>query len=549
MRRTVTALLSLALLFAVWLPAATAAVEPADELRAYWVDAFGPGVYTEAHIDQLIAATKAANLNAIVAQVGRRGDCFCNRAAMPRTEQIGVTPAPFDPLQTLIDKAHAEGIEVHAWIIATAIWNKATPPADPSHVYNTHGPTKTGYDDWVMTRYDGSRPGDTYLDPGHPDAADYIVRMYTSVVENYDVDGVNFDRIRYPDGQLGSWPADNAWGYNPVALARFHAATGRSDHPLPNDPQWSQWRRDQITNLVRRVYLDSYALKPHVRISADTITYGDAPPYQRMPGSGDGTWEDSRPYRETLQDWRGWMEEGILDLNIPMNYKREHCVTGTEAAGCFGFPQRAWYEHWNEYVKDHQYRRRAAIGSALYLNYVANSVSQVRKALTPTAAGNTAIGWVGYSYRVPDCLANPPSMCGSPTDQARSGDASRAELTRALTQTSEYDAVAPPVFAEAANVPGMAWKSQPTTGHIRGTVLTPSGEPFDQLRVELYDAETDAFLGSRMTDGSGHFGFVDLAPGTYKLMLDGTRTHGRIVRVTKVTAGSLATLEFAVNTR
>ena len=34
------------------------------------------------------------------------------------------------------------------------------------------------------------------------------------------------------------------------------------------------------------------------------------------------------------------MEEGILDLNIPMNYKREYC-TGGPSPGCFGgFNQR-----------------------------------------------------------------------------------------------------------------------------------------------------------------------------------------------------------------
>jgi len=202
-KRIIIGLATLALLLGA-LPLASLASEgPDEEFRAYWVDAFGEGIFDEAEVDELVAAAKAANMNAIVAQIGRPGDCFCNDAIMPRT-QASIAPLPYDPLQTLIDKAHAEGIEVHAWIIATAIWNSAAPPLDPDHVYNTHGPSATGYDDWVMTRYDGSRPGDTYLDPGHPDAVDYIVSMYTSVVENYDVDGINFDRIRYPDGQLAA---------------------------------------------------------------------------------------------------------------------------------------------------------------------------------------------------------------------------------------------------------------------------------------------------------------------------------------------------------
>ncbi|MBA2253668.1 MAG: family 10 glycosylhydrolase [Chloroflexi bacterium] len=529
--RIVVTLATVALVLGA-LPGVALGVEPAPgQFRAYWVDAFGEGLYDRTEVEKLVAATKAANMNAIVAQVGRRGDCFCNRAVMPRT-QAAIAPLPYDPLDTLIEVAHREGIEVHAWIITTALWNSSTPPTDPAHAFNLHGPSTTGADNWLGVRYDGSLresaspSANWFFDPGHPAAADYIVRMYTSVAENYDIDGLNFDRVRYPDLPLAAWPLDNAWGYNPVALARFQALTGRTDKPLPDDPQWSEWRRDQITGIVRRVYLDTYAIKPMVRISADTITYGDGPDQT-------GGWEASRPYREVLQDWRAWMEEGILDLNIPMNYKREFC-TGGPIPGCFGgFSQRDWYEHWNEFAKDHQYHRATAIGSAIYLNSISDSVIQVRKALAPSAAGNPSAGWVGYSYRTPDSLTN---------TGARSGDASRAELTRALTQASEYDPITPPVFAEPAVVPEMTWKTHPTTGHVRGTVVDRRDVPFDQLRVELTDVSGHSVIDTQLTDGSGWFGFVDLAPGRYRIKLDGTQLHGHRVAVFEVHAGELTTL-------
>ncbi len=506
------------------------------QFRAYWVDAFGEGLYSPAQIDKLVAAAKAANMNAIIAQVGRRGDCFCNNAAMPRTEQAGVRPAPFDPLQTLIEKAHAQGLEVHAWIITTAVWNSSTPPRNPNHAFNLHGPSKSGAENWLGVRYDGAlRESDSaganwFFDPGHPDAADYIVEMYTSVARNYDIDGLNFDRVRYPDGQLAAWPNDNAWGYNPVALERFQAATGRSDRPLPDDLEWQQWRRDQITNIVRRVYLETYAIKPQVRISADTITYDHGPQNPRW-----GSWERSRPYREVLQDWRGWMQEGILDLNILMNYKREHCTAN--GPGCFG-NQRLMFEEWNEFAKDHQYERQTAIGPALYLNTIAGSVAQARKVLAPSRSGKLAAGWAGYSYRVPDDLANLPAS----NPQYRSGDASKAELSRAFTTVTAYDTDTTPVFSTLVPVPAMPWKLAPTKGHLRGTVLTEGGVPFDQVRVDLYDAETEAYLGSKVTDGSGWFGFVDLQPGRYKAIVDTARVSGRHVSVVKVSAGQLATV-------
>jgi uncharacterized lipoprotein YddW (UPF0748 family) len=501
-----------------------------SEFRAYWVDAFGEGIFNEAEITKLVAETKAANLNALVVQVGRRGDCFCNRAMMPRT-QAGIAPLPFDPLESLIAKAHTEGIQVHAWIITTAIWNAVAPPSNPNHVFNQHGPTKSGSDNWLMQRYDGAnRAGADYLlDPGHPDAADYIVRMYTSVAANYDIDGLNFDRVRYPDQQnTVTFRGVSQWGYNPVAVARFQQVTGRTDRPVPEDPQWLAWRRDQITSIVRKVYVETYAIKPHIAISADTITYGYGPATQ-------GGWENTRTYKEVVQDWRAWMEEGILDLNIPMNYKREHLTTEPNN-------QRRMYEEWNEYARDHQYSRDVAIGSAVYLNFVAGSVSQVRKALTPNPNGNSAIGWVGYSYRSPDCLSVAP-FCGTPS---RSTDQSRAELTRALTQPSEYDTVLPPVFSTPATVPTMPWKTTPTRGHLAGTVKTSAGIAMDQILVEVRDAETDALVISRLTDGLGYVAFVDLVPGRYKVFVpDDARVTGKRAQIVDVSAGAVSRFAIA----
>ena len=470
-----------------------------DQLRAYWVDGFGDGIYDAAQIDQLVAAVKAANMNAIVAQVVRRGDCFCNDASVPRTE-APIAPAPFDPLRTLIEKAHAQGIEVHAWVIVTGIWQGTTPPKDPSHVFNTHGLGAS--DTWLTKRSDGlDRVGsEFFVDLGHPDAAAYVVKMATSLVANYDIDGLNLDRIRYPDDNLGTNVP--SWGYNLTALARFRAETGRSDTPAPTDAQWTQWRRDRVTDVVRRIYVDAYALKPRVRISADTIAYGGGPQSQ-------GGWSNTRTYAEVLQDWVGWMKEGILDLNIPMDYKRD---TNTD--------QRRQYIEWNEYAKEQQYARQAAIGAALYLNDIAASVRQVRLALTPgSASGRSAIGWVGYSYRNGDDQA----AAGT-----RSGSASRDELTRALTQPSAYDPITPPVFAAPTGVPPMPWKIQPTAGQIRGSM---AGAP--HVAAQLRDG-TGAVVRATTTDATGWFGFVDVAPGTYTIAIGATTLSAT------VTAGQVA---------
>jgi len=470
------------------------------QFRAYWVDAFGDGLYTATQIDDVIAATKAINANAIVAQVVRRGDCLCNRASAARIEQTGVTPAPFDPLQTLIDKAHAQGIQVHAWIIATAIWRGSTAPADPSHVFNQHGPNASGSANWIMRRSDGLQQVNTdwLLDPGVPDAAQWVVDLATSIVRNYQVDGINLDRIRYPDNNLGTNVP--SWGYNPTAVARFQAETGRTDVPGNSDAQWTQWRRDQITNIVRKIYVQSYAIRPSVRISADTISYGYGPQH----GSG---FTGTRTYAEVLQDWDGWMREGILDTNIVMNYKRQTTTN-----------QDVMYQEWSDYAKDHQYGRFAVIGTGMYLNDIASSVTQAKIAVAPSTAGNTGAGWAGYSYRTPD----------DQTDAGtRPGAASRAAFQIALQQQN--------VFTQPSAVPPMPWKLVPTTGHVSGTALPGA-------LVSLVSPSSGAVLRSVRADGKGWFAFVDADPGTYRVASGGVTLGnaqviaGQIAPITPQTA-------------
>jgi uncharacterized lipoprotein YddW (UPF0748 family) len=493
-------------------PLGTASASTAGQFRAFWADAFGEGINDQGQIDALVSATKAVHANAIVAQVVRRGDCFCLRAGLPVNESL----APgFDPLQALIDTAHAQGVEVHAWVTAVAMWNSTTPPKDPNHVFNLHGPAASGRANWVMTRSDGlSRLNDDWmLDPGHPDAAAWTANAATSIVRAYDVDGINLDRIRYPDGNLGSLVP--SWGYNPTALARFRAETGRTDMPSNTDPQWTQWRRDQVTGIVRRVYLESTALRPRVRVSADLITYGYGP-------QTTGSFENTRAYAEQLQDWRGWLREGILDTAILMNYKRDSLAT-----------QHQMYDEWNEFAKDNQYRRSVAIGSALYLNDIASSVSQVRRAVAPSAAGNNAIGWVGYSYRTPDAMTDAGT---------RSGATGRAELIKALTLPSQYDGVTPPIFADAPAVPAMIWKTQPIFGHLRGTALATDGTVLSGTAIHLVEPTSGIVLRTTTTDGTGWFGFVDLAIGTYRVTTDSSRVSGGVLGQATIVAGRVSLL-------
>jgi uncharacterized lipoprotein YddW (UPF0748 family) len=478
-----------------------------DEFRALWVDAFHEGIKSRKQIDKLVETAQVGNFNALVVQVRRRGDTYYPSTLDPWAPDANTA---FDALAYLIERAHAAGIEVHAWSPTLAIWSADTPPTAPDHAFNLHGPGASEAKYWLMTSYTGEdKPGDElhYLDPGHPDAADYIVALYAELAINYGLDGIHLDRVRYPEPhgefcQAQDWYCQD-WGYNPTSVARFQTYTDRTDIPDPLDEQWIQWRRDQVTALVRRIYLAVTAINPQLRVSAAVSTVGFAP----TEAFG---WETRSPYRQQLQDWRGWLEEGILDLALPMIYRDE----GTHAAE---------FDAWSAWTKEHQYGRASTVGTGLYLNAVEDSMAQWLRARQPSGAGNRALGLSSYSY-------------GTPSDTATAG---RDFVNAAVTE----------VFTQPAHVPSLSWKDKPTLGHLTGqfNVTQTQSVNLNNLILTLTGPESqgNSLMQARplSIDGNGWFGAVDLAPGAYTLATQELTTDVMITQSVTITAGVVASYE------
>ncbi|MCC6419373.1 MAG: family 10 glycosylhydrolase [Gemmataceae bacterium] len=487
------------------LPVTAAGDGASGEFRGLWVDAYREGFKTPAQVDRLIADARAANINALVVQVRRRGDALYARSLEPRAEDPDLAP-DFDPLAYLVERAHAQEprIEVHAWIITTTIWgNQNRPPASPAHVYNQHGPGATGREDWLTRREDGATWSRGYfIDPGHPDAARYTADVALNIVREYDVDGLHLDYIRYPERADGL-----SWGYNDTNVARFNARHAREGRPAGNDPLWAQWRRDQVTALVRSIYLGALAIKPQVKISTAVIPWGNGP-------ATDADWKATSAYTSVYQDWRGWLEEGIVDQVMPMNYFRESAAS-----------QGAWFDRWVAWQRDHAYGRHVIPGVALYLNDPAESISQIRRALAPGAAGNRAAGVILYSYGA--TRAGTPDTGSTPRPLS-------AEVWAALTQPGAANGGQPP-FAALAQPPGVAWKSGNGSGSI---ILRAPG--LDGARVDLSGPRT---LGGE-TDGAGLFGALSLPPGRYAVTVRPSNGLGpaRAAEL-DVRSGALAQLE------
>ena len=110
------------------------------QYRALWVDTFNTPLNNHSDVAAVVANATAAGANAILAQVRRRGDAWYRDALEPLPDGVPIA-AGFDPLAELITQAHAAGLEVHAFVIIGAVWNRppTQPPSSPEHVFNRHG--------------------------------------------------------------------------------------------------------------------------------------------------------------------------------------------------------------------------------------------------------------------------------------------------------------------------------------------------------------------------------------------------------------------------
>ena len=498
--------------------------QPRTEYRAFWVDTFNTALNTPADVSIAVNNAKAANANALFVQVRRRGDSWYLNSLEPMGDRTPIQPG-FDPLQDMINKAHADGIEVHAFVIMSAVWGRAPnlfPPENPNHVFNQHGgfdaATNTivpGPNNWLTRTlipdgtgaitYQGHRFGsDFWVDFGHPDAAAYTANVLDHLVRHYDIDGLHLDRIRYPEiGITGQTPSTGtSVGYNSTSIARFQTHYGipvGSPPPAQNNAQWNQWRRDQVTNIVRRVYLNAIAVKPQLKISGSYIAFGG------IPNTNDSTWNSAEAYWRVYQDWRAWTQEGITDIAVPMVYKAEHTATVA--------PQ---YDQWSNWLRTHLYDRAGMIGQGAFLNGIEGTLRQTRRTFTP---GTNLSGIAFFSMATSNiAVTNNPFAIPSPvTTPART----IAEFASGLTTGKSVNGLTlyepagqTPIFAQPANIPVFPWKAAPTKGHIMGFARRANNSVLDTATVTITNLDTNA-ARTGATDGGGFYGGVDLVPGSY----------------------------------
>lgn len=227
-------------------------------------------------VDRVIERIKKSGFNVFIPCVWHGdGVRFASAVGPPESRLLPQLANGFDPLKYLIERAHANGIEVHPWF--TVVLRQK---------------------DFLPEFYDKGTP-DQAFEIHNEKFRDFMVRLITEVATRYDIDGINLDYMRSMGICESTRCRDN-----------YKNTTGRNlaldwkIYRMSSDARDGirRWNTAAVTDIVERVARAVRKIKPAAVISVDGRPLDDEP---RLTG------------RNTLE----WIEAGWVDLVFYTDYR------------------------------------------------------------------------------------------------------------------------------------------------------------------------------------------------------------------------------------
>ncbi len=272
------------------------------KVRSLWV--VRDYITTPKIIDEVLDFASSNNYNHLFVQIRGRGDAYYNSSIVPRTHLLNKDS--FDPLEYVLRKSKEKNIKVHAWFNVYYLWSSPSKPTQNDHVLLNHpqwidtkSPDQMDIE-YMLGRMKKDRKinGEGfYLAPTHPEVEAHLQNVITELLQNYHLDGIHFDYIRYHDIN---------YGMNPIGLKFFlnynSGIPGIPSLNIQKKPSFSEFKKFAITRFLKQSSMRIRAYQPKCIISAAV-----------KPNLYNA--------RNTFgQEWDLWLSKGYIDWAVPMNY-------------------------------------------------------------------------------------------------------------------------------------------------------------------------------------------------------------------------------------
>ena len=354
------------------------------EFRAMWVTRFewtDPDPATcMGRITAITDALADHHFNAVFLEVRAQADTLYPSPEEPWSALLGGSDPGRDPLAYAIAAAHARGLQVHAWINVTACRQDpgmAQPPSAAGLFYEHGNARDPQHRDWLI--HDSFvtpaqwAENTAWMAPSVPEFQAYVRRQVRFVAANYDVDGIHLDGLRTPGP---------GYSYDPISVARQASVQGN-----PDALSFGPWMTDQVTRLVRDIYVEVFRVKPRIRVSATALPHS---------------------YTASLsahQEARSWLQTGGVDTVVPTLFFA-------------GSLSSSYYSSWEELLRRYvavSNGRHIVAGQSASLG-TAGLINQVGLTRANAAHGNSIWsctsfdGWSEYLAGVYQQPASTPAM-------------------------------------------------------------------------------------------------------------------------------------------
>jgi len=291
--------------------------------KGIWVTVFSEKnvLYSKDAVEDLVETCKKAGIDEIYLQVFRAGEAYYDSHISDRTKyETIIEEAGTDTIDLLLREAGKNNIKVFAWVNMLSL------------AQNKKAPILKRFGDEVLTKDQYMRPSirnedvdesdkyylrddQLFLEPGDPRVSRYLISIVDEIINRYpSISGIHLDYIRYPypvpfipDSRFNNYGI--AYGYGQKNIQRFKEKTNFSPLDIKHNDKigfkWDNWKRNQVTMLVEKI-------SAHIKAKSKNYLVSCAV-----------TPSPVRAYSVAFQDWSFWLEKGIVDYVVLMDYTKD----------------------------------------------------------------------------------------------------------------------------------------------------------------------------------------------------------------------------------